>query len=147
MSPLFLGAKRIILTSCNKQHIHILAHINATELSNGTISGGTISHVGQLFFDQDLITAVEETDPYSTNTQPLTKNVADSIFQQEAASSDPVPTYVLLGDDVSDGLFAWITVGIDPTISKTVSAAAYYDASGGHEETSSGGGGGGPGGF
>lgn len=122
-------------------HIHILAHIDPTINSNSTLSGGTISHVGQLFFDQDLITEVEKTSPYSTNTQSLTKNVQDSIFKQEAANSDPVPTYVLLGDDVSDGIFAWITVGIDPTISKTVSAAAYYDASGGHAESGSGSGG------
>lgn len=94
--------------------------------------------MGQLFFDQDLITTVEATSPYSTNTQAVTKNAEDSIFRQEAATSDPVPTYVLLGDDVSEGVFAWVTVGIDPTISKTVSAAAYYDASGGHEETGSG---------
>lgn len=54
-----------------------------------------------------------------------------------------MPSYVLLGDDITDGIFAWITVGIDPTISKTVSAAAYYDASGGHASSDSGGGGGG----
>lgn len=123
-------------------HIHVLAHIDATvNTDNNTIEGGTISHVGQLFFDQSLLTEVAKVDPYSTNTQTVTKNAADSIFKQEAASSDPVVNYVLLGDDVSEGLFGWVTVGIDPTISKTVSAAAYLDSTGGHATSSTGSGG------
>lgn len=127
-------------------HLHVLAHIDATvNTVNNTLEGGTISHVGQLFLDQDLITEVEATSPYSGNTQSLTTNREDSIFKQEATSSDPILTYVLLGDDVSEGLFGWVTVGIDPTNVKTVNAAAYLDASGGHAETNSGGGGG-PGG-
>lgn len=116
-------------------HLHVLAHVNATvNTANNTLEGGHISHVGQLFFDQSLITEVEAVAPYTTNTQGQTKNAEDSIFKQEASSSDPVVTYVLLGDDVSSGLFGWVTVGIDPTISKTVQAAAYLDSSGGHEE-------------
>lgn len=115
-------------------HLHVLAHIDATvNTDNNTLEGGHISHVGQLFYDQSLLTEVELVAPYSTNTQSVTKNAQDGIFKQEAASSDPVVNYVLLGDDVSEGLFGWATVGIDPTVSKTVSAAAYLDASGGHE--------------
>lgn len=97
-------------------HIHVLAHLNATLFSNNTITGGTISHVGQLFFDQTFITSVEATAPYSTNTQTLTKNSADSIMAQEAATSDPVLEYVLLGDSASDGVFGWLAFGIDPTV-------------------------------
>lgn len=114
-------------------HIHVLAHIDATvNTDNNTLEGGHISHVGQLFLDQSLITEVEATSPYSSNTQQLTKNAADNIFKGEAADSDPVLNYVYLGDSVSDGLFGWITIGIDPTISKTVNAAAYLDEDGGH---------------
>jgi protocatechuate 3,4-dioxygenase beta subunit len=36
-------------------HIHVLAHLNDNVLSNGKYSGGTNAHVGQLFFDQSLI--------------------------------------------------------------------------------------------
>jgi len=41
-------------------HIHVLAHINATvNAKNQTLTGGHISHVGQLFFDQTLINEAE----------------------------------------------------------------------------------------
>lgn len=37
-------------------HVHILAHItNATVQANGTIQSTNAMHVGQLFFDQDLL--------------------------------------------------------------------------------------------
>lgn len=103
-------------------HIHVIAHLNATVLSNGKYSGGTNAHVGQLFFDQNLITEVGAVSPYSTNTQSLTTNAADSIFLQEAASSDPVVEYSLLGSSVSDGIFGWVAFGIN--VSKTVSVNA-----------------------
>jgi hypothetical protein len=112
--------------------ISVLAHIGATILPNNTLSGGHVSHVGQLFFDQTLIDAVESVSPYTTNRQAMTLNRNDGIFAQEAATSDPVLNYVLLGNAVSSGVFGWVTVGINPSISKTVQAAAYIDQNGGH---------------
>ncbi|KAH7067921.1 extracellular dioxygenase [Paraphoma chrysanthemicola] len=115
-------------------HIHILAHINATmNLANSTISGGHVSHVGQLFFDQDLINAVESVAPYTTNQQVLLPNAEDGILEEVAADSDPVMNYVYLGDTVEEGIFGWITVGLNPNAVTTPSAAAYLDANGGHE--------------
>lgn len=85
-------------------HIHVLAHFNGTIYANGSYDTRYVSHVGQLFFDQDLITQIEASSPYSANTQDLTTNVDDSIFSQEAASSDSVVEYSLLGDNVSTWL-------------------------------------------
>lgn len=51
--------------------------------------------------------------------------------------------YVYLGDDVSDGIFAWITVGIDSTEDSDVTPAAYYTEEGGVENENAGMGGGG----
>jgi len=90
-----------------------------------------------------LITAVELTSPYSTNTQDLTLNADDAILTEEAASSDPVVEYSLLGEDVADGIFAWIAFGIDLTNEYTVTPAASLYASGGVEDSSSSGGSGG----
>ncbi|KAJ5855033.1 hypothetical protein N7534_007576 [Penicillium rubens] len=132
-------------------HIHVLTHpANETKvLANGTISGlytSHSSHVGQIFFDQDLISAVDEVAPYSTNTQELTANADDSILAEELDTIDPFMEYVYLGDDISDGIFAWITVGMDPTQDTTVTPAAYYTEEGGIENENSGapGGGGSP---
>lgn len=128
-------------------HIHILGSHDGTVLANGTYSGGKAASVGQLFFDQDLIAQVEATAAYKINTQTITTNAKDSIFVQSAASGfDPVMEYALLGDAVEDGLFAWISVGVDMTIAKSVSAAATLTATGGVMNASNGMGGGGGGG-
>lgn len=130
-------------------HIHVLAHTkgNWSLLPNGTISGGgTTAHVGQVFFDQDLLTEVEVFEPYSTNTQELTLNSEDSILSSEASDIDPVVEYVLLGDSVADGIFSWISFGVDSTANSTVTPAAYYSANGGYANSDSGSGMGGGGG-
>ncbi|KAJ3382615.1 hypothetical protein HDU84_004188 [Entophlyctis sp. JEL0112] len=44
--------------------------------------------------------------------------------------ADPVVNYVLLGDSVSNGIFAWITFGINPSSSQTVDAAAVLTGAG-----------------
>jgi uncharacterized membrane protein YgcG len=129
----------------------VLAHaLNETSVNknNNTISGlytAHSAHVGQLFFDQDLISAVEETSPYSTNTQELTTNADDGILSQEAEEIDPFVEYVFLGDSVSDGIFAWISMGMDATQDSEVTPAAYYTENGGVENENSGGMGGGGG--
>lgn len=40
-------------------HTHLLSHSNVTVLANGTISGGGVSHIGQLFWNEELRSAVE----------------------------------------------------------------------------------------
>ncbi len=115
-----------------------LATANATEV--------LASHVGQVFFDQDLITQVEATSPYSENTQTLTLNSEDSILASEAESVDPFVEYILLGDKIEDGILAWISIGIDPTASSEITAAAVITEDGGYanENASAGGPGGAP---
>ncbi|KAF4767813.1 hypothetical protein N7455_011331 [Penicillium solitum] len=132
-------------------HIHVLTHpANETQvLANGTLSGlysAHSSHVGQIFFDQDLITAADEVSPYSSNTQEVTLNSDDSILSEELDTIDPFMEYVYLGDDISDGIFAWISVGMDPTVDSSVSPAAYYTEQGGVENENAGAGMGGGGG-
>ncbi|KAF7183927.1 hypothetical protein CNMCM7691_004417 [Aspergillus felis] len=119
-------------------HIHVLTHNanNTTELANGTISGLLSthpSHIGRLFFDQDLISQVDSLSLYTTDTQKLTTNANDDILAGEAADIDPFKKYVLLGEDVSNGIFAWISVAIDPTAGRELSPTAYYTSDGGFE--------------
>lgn len=127
-------------------HIHVTSHKDGTTFPNGTYSGGEVSHVGQLFFNQDLITEVETTSPYSTNTQDLTTNAEDSIAAGEATIEyDPFVEYVLVGDDISKGIIAWISVGINASASYNIGAAAELTADGGVAQSSSGGNGTSPG--
>ncbi|KAK3216019.1 hypothetical protein GRF29_8g1891614 [Pseudopithomyces chartarum] len=126
-------------------HIHVLTHLDATLLPNNTVTGGNITHVGQFFFDQKLITLVEKEEVYASNTQTLTTNVQDGIFSQEAKNVDPVVEYVLLGDNVSEGLFGWIAFGVDTSASRNVTPAVYLTENGGVENPNAGAGGpGGP---
>ncbi|KAK0461033.1 aromatic compound dioxygenase [Desarmillaria tabescens] len=125
-------------------HIHVLAHGDGTAFDNGTFKTSMDRHVGQVYFDQDLITAVEETSPYNTNTQSFTTNAQDGILGQAAADIDPVLSYVYLGDDITDGLLAWGSMGIDLSASYVVQSAATLTENGG--VANGGFGGGGPGG-
>ncbi|KAG9601214.1 aromatic compound dioxygenase, partial [Aureobasidium melanogenum] len=126
-------------------HVHIITHTNTTLYVNGTMSPGSIQHVGQLFFDMSLLEQVEATYPYNTNTQDWTINSEDSILAEETATDgvDPVVEYILLGEDISDGVLAWISMGVDMTNNQTVSPAGNYYRTGGVMDESSGGMGGG----
>jgi len=73
-----------------------------------------------------------------------------SIVQAEN-DFDPFPEFLYLGDDITDGLLAWIQIGVNTTADYSdnsyYSVAAVLQADGGHESTTSTlGGGGGDGG-
>lgn len=137
-------------------HIHVLSHnTNDTIVrTNGTLLEGYgnfsvhASHVGQLFMDQDLLARVSETAPYNTNTQELTLNSDDQILSAETETMDPFIQYVLVGDDIEDGIMAWISLGIDPTADTEVTSVGTHYEDGGvvNTESSMGGGGDAPGG-
>ncbi|KAF2108121.1 putative GPI anchored dioxygenase [Lophiotrema nucula] len=128
-------------------HTHLLTKSNVSVLTNGTTSGGAVTHIGQLFYPETLVSAVEATSPYNTNTQAYTSNDEDmwSIVQADN-DYDPFPEFVYLGDDVTDGLMAWIQIGIntiaDYTGDEYYNVAAYYQEDGGHENEDSAFGGG-----
>ncbi|KAF3764837.1 hypothetical protein M406DRAFT_41869 [Cryphonectria parasitica EP155] len=125
-------------------HIHILVHTNVTVYPNGTLGNVvSASHVGQGFFDQDLIIDADTISPYSDNTQELVENSDDSILAQEADTDgvDPIFEFTYLGDSLADGLFAWLSFGINTTESSSVTPAAFYYASGGVANSNSGPGG------
>jgi hypothetical protein len=98
-----------------------------------------------MFFDQDLITLADTLEPYASNEQAVTSNSEDSILAEEADDVDPFVEYVMLGDDISEGLFGWLAFGMDSTNSYNITPAAYWTEDGGVENENSGGMGGGPG--
>ncbi|KAK7708297.1 hypothetical protein SLS57_009031, partial [Botryosphaeria dothidea] len=70
--------------------------------------------------------------------------IVDTIMEGEAEDVDSVAEYVLLGDDVTSGIFSWIAVGIDPTANYTVTPAAYCSANSGYSNSDGPGAGGAP---
>ncbi|KXJ86506.1 Intradiol ring-cleavage dioxygenase [Microdochium bolleyi] len=132
-------------------HVHTMVHAGGKLYCNGTLGTQvSSSHVGQTFFDQALIAAVDSVQPYADNTQQLTENKDDSIFAEEAATgADPLFEYTYLGDGVEDGVFGWISFGYNATaVGSEVTPAAFLYAEGGVANADGGGmgGGGGPGG-
>jgi len=110
-----------------------MVHVDAKRQPNGTITGGRVAHVTQLYFDQSLITNVEKLQPYTTNRQRLTTNSNDGLLKKTKLSDDPFFRYVLLGNRVEDGIFAYIRLGIDTSASFGINPAAYRDEAGGHQ--------------
>jgi len=123
-------------------HIHVVAHEGGAVNVNGTFSGGNLTHVGQLFFDEDLRSAVEAVEPYAGNTQLATTNAEDMLAPTAAGDDyDPFPEYVYLGDSVSDGIFMWISIGVDVNAAYDADYAARLTEDGGVALSSGGGGG------
>lgn len=128
-------------------HIHLLAHANATLFENKTLGNDIYSsHIGQTYFDQDLIHEVERLAPYNTNTQELTTNARDFILAEAANQDyDPVVEWTLLGDTVAEGIFGWLAYGVNITETNKVTPAVFRYEDGGHTNPDFGMGGG-PGG-
>ena len=132
-------------------HTHLLTKSNVTVRENGTTEGGAVTHIGQLFYPEDLITDVETNAPYNTNTVERTTNDEDMWAVLQADSSyDPFPEFVYLGDSVADGLLGWIQIGINASADHSEDeyyavAATYYEDGGVANGDSQMGGGGGPG--
>ncbi|KAF3001094.1 hypothetical protein E8E14_005482 [Neopestalotiopsis sp. 37M] len=95
-------------------HQHIIVHVGSEILDNGTYTGGVVAHLSQLFFDQKLIDAVEELEPYNTNQIAQTPNLEDAFAGYGATEEyDPFINYIVLGNDLSSGLFAWAELGLN----------------------------------
>ena len=117
-------------------HLHIITHLNMVAAPNNTVWSTRVSHVGQAFFDQDLVNKVEKLGTYATNKQAMTRNAADAICLQEAATADPFFHYAPLGSDLlKDGLFAWFSFGVNTTFTRDIMATAMRYKEGGKVAT------------
>jgi protocatechuate 3,4-dioxygenase beta subunit len=94
-------------------HIHVKVHIGGG-LSDGTYSGGHVSHTGQLFTSDRRDAEVFALPPYNRNTAEITSRSADGIFRNQGGSSS-VLALARAGDDPArDGFTARATLGVDP---------------------------------
>ncbi|KAK6853827.1 hypothetical protein PG995_010639 [Apiospora arundinis] len=112
-------------------HVHVAVHLSATERANLTINDNTVSHLGQMYFDQDLLNRVEAIEPYASNHALWTKNAQDGLLTYALYSSDPLMQYVQLGEKLEDGVLAWLSFGVNTTYSKKAYVAATYYKDGG----------------
>lgn len=110
----------------------------ANILGNNTFEGGTAQHIGQTYFDEALIKAVENCEPYKQNKQPVTSNAEDRFSADGATPEyDPFMNHVYLGEQPLDGLLLWTTIGIDPAANynEDREAAAHWHPEGGVDQS------------
>jgi hypothetical protein len=110
-----------------------MVHHGVTKQPNGTITGGRVSHIGQIYFDQSLLREVEAVAPYSTNKQNWIQNQGDFLFTAGATGDDPIVRYAPIGTSVTQGMMAWIRMGIDASATRRYNPAAMIDEKGGHQ--------------
>jgi protocatechuate 3,4-dioxygenase beta subunit len=97
-------------------HIHMSVHVGgATE--DGTYDGGTTVHTGQLAFSDTFTERISAFEPYASRVSTWTRLAEDGVF---SGIVEDDPTYFLTftavdESDLSLGVSASITVGVDPT--------------------------------
>jgi protocatechuate 3,4-dioxygenase beta subunit len=107
-------------------HIHAQVHTNWVVGKNGTLIADNTISTGQLFFDEQLSQQIMALEPYASHTQiNRTTNDIDSIWASEnTAGFSPLMSVVPLdGEDVTKGMIAYITLGVDPSATASGSGA------------------------
>lgn len=97
-------------------HIHAQVHTNWVIGQNGTVVSDNTISTGQIFFDEELSQQIMALEPYSQHTTiNRTTNAVDSIYADELVGGwNPVMSVVPLdGEDVTKGMVAYITLGVD----------------------------------
>ena len=95
--------------------------------NSGTLLGDKLQDVCRIFTVVESPTVIETC--FSTNTV---------VSISGCTKYDPFPDYIILGNQLSHGIFAWIEIGINATNNWNTYAknAAYLAADGGHDNPS-----------
>jgi protocatechuate 3,4-dioxygenase beta subunit len=122
-------------------HIKMLVHpMNTTLTENQTISNIPDAnhkvkaiHVGEIFFEQQLIDYVNAIAPYKTNTQAVTRNDDDEIYNALSKVNDYVVNFMWIDpeDTARMGIFAWVIIGVNTSNLVEVDVAGRYLEAGG----------------
>lgn len=60
-----------------------MAHVGGSMNSNGTYTGGTVAHIGQVFFPEDVLEQIGEISPCSTHNLVRLKNADDRLWSSD----------------------------------------------------------------
>ncbi|WP_435799818.1 intradiol ring-cleavage dioxygenase [Streptomyces canus] len=93
-------------------HIHVKVHVGVTLTADGSFTGGTELHTGQLFFDETVTAKVGALSPYSANTVTRTTLAQDGIYDDGGAASGLL-TLTALGSSPSAGYSGTLTLGVE----------------------------------
>jgi protocatechuate 3,4-dioxygenase beta subunit len=93
-------------------HIHLKAHTGG-RVSGSKLTGGTVRHTGQLFFNESVTDKVAKLSPYRDHTVARTRISADNVYQSQGGSI--VHLTRRSRASFNRGLIAQVTLAIDPT--------------------------------
>ncbi|KAJ3508997.1 hypothetical protein NLJ89_g5453 [Agrocybe chaxingu] len=101
-------------------HIHTMVHKNIEQNANGTVisKSGTLTHIGQFFFEETWNDEVFSQSPYTTTSQQRMTNDEDGILT--SAGGVGFLSLSLLGTTISDGVLGYITVAVDSSQSYSI---------------------------
>ena len=94
-------------------HIHVKVHIGGRQ-SDGTYSGGHVSHTGQLFTSDRRDAEVFALAPYNRNTTGIVSRNTDGVFRDQGGSSSVLALARVGSSLARDGFTARVTLGVDP---------------------------------
>jgi protocatechuate 3,4-dioxygenase beta subunit len=94
-------------------HIHIKVHIGGRQ-TDGTYSGGHVSHTGQLFTSDRHDAEVFALAPYNRNTTEIVPRNRDGVFLEQGGSSSVLHLAPLGSSLAGDGFTGRATLGVDP---------------------------------
>lgn len=94
-------------------HIHVTGQ---TDITNGTsYSKSKVQHIGQLFFEEDLLNSVYAVSPYVEHLSTLnrTTNSEDSLYSDASSGGySAVISVTQLGDNIEDGLVGYVSIHV-----------------------------------
>jgi protocatechuate 3,4-dioxygenase beta subunit len=103
-------------------HIHAKVHIGATD-ADRTMTGGHVSHVGQLFPSDAVNAEVYKLAPYETETAAVVTHAEDRVWTQQHGSESQLKL-AKVGNRLSKGLTATIALAVNPhAVPATVGAS------------------------
>ncbi len=104
-------------------HIHAKVHIGARD-TDRTMSGGHVSHVGQLFPSDAVNAEVYKLAPYNTETQAVLTHAEDYVWVQQHGAESQLKLGKV-GNRLSKGLTASIALAVDPRATPAAVGGVY----------------------
>jgi protocatechuate 3,4-dioxygenase beta subunit len=90
-------------------HIHVKVHVGGSH-AGSKLSGGHVSHTGQIFFPESLSTSVYRTSPYTDDANRRTYRQYDRVYTGQHGASSVLD---VTGGSVASGLRGSITLAVD----------------------------------
>jgi len=95
-------------------HIHAKVHIGGS-VHDATLTGGHVSHIGQLFPPDVVNAEVYKLAPYREETVAIVTHAEDRVWTQEHGTESQLKI-TRVGNRLANGLIGTITLAVNPQI-------------------------------